>query len=119
MNKSSKSIVDHKLDELHVELSAHGVKFDKATAYNVPVKLHITYSPGAPARGMHGAMEDAEEAIPAEISIDSIVLVRCESLLSDGMAVELNVGDDVKRLLDRHEIEAIEENLLARVGGEA
>lgn len=104
-------IIPHQIPELTVDLSAHTVGFDNAVARNVNVQLHIYY---VPADKPH-----LEDGAPAELSVEKITTKHDLVLYGDYGDVTLKAGFDLRSLMTGFDIEAIEENLLARAGGAA
>lgn len=98
--------VPHLLEQLSVELHANGVKFDTATAYGVKVNLVVRFEPVS------------EQHDEPHFVVEKVRLALDYVLFSDGtMWLDMQAGTDVADLIPKSQVAAIEENLLAQMGG--
>jgi hypothetical protein len=82
---------------------------------HVGVVVEFSYRPGAPARGLFGPMEMAEEAIPAELDLIAVKLSDPTSFYTDGFALTACVMVDILPLLSAVQVEQITEAMHQRV----
>lgn len=108
------------IEELKVILATKGsfecAAFETVLAADVPVTLEYDYRAGVPARNMHLAMEDAEEEIPAELTITAAKATTYVFLDGDSdERLSLPPGYDVWKLVGRLDAQAIEDELFKKV----
>lgn len=95
-------IVPHQLPQVAVQLYGAGVQFDSALLKGAVVQLHVGAVDG------EGKARAVLERITTKFDL---------TLHFEGGRVLLEAGFDLRTLLDRHAIEAIEEELQNRMEG--
>lgn len=99
--------IPHVLEQLSVELCSQGVKFDTAVAYGVYVMLDVRYEPAS-------AKYDEPHVVVERVRID---LDDDQKLFTDSGMLVIERATNIFHLLSKSQVAAIEENLLAQMGG--
>lgn len=93
------------LEQLSIDLCIQGVKFDTVTAHGIRVNMQVRFEP---------AGEKYDEPC---VFIEKVIPISTVALFGDNKVLDLWQGTDVLPFLPRSQVEAVEENLLAQMGG--
>lgn len=92
-------------------ISKSGADFGPVVAQDFDVKVEYSYSPGY-AGNLSGAFEDAEEPMPAELTIKAIKLDANVTFDGEGVSLTFERGYDLVALFSRIQIGTLEDKLL-------
>lgn len=115
MSRTTTTTEPYLIDLLSVDLHVGGKRVFTAEVENVGVTVEFDYTPGEPGRTW-GRMEDAEEAIAAEVEIRAVrpaLMVVIET--GEYAAVVINANADIRDLMTDDQIEEIEDEMMKRI----